>query len=208
MFRMRHVEDYLQENLAVYFFVTLLFIIGIAFGALAVKALNDGQKAEILGYLQVFLQGIDGTLAGTEALLQQSVLTNLKTLGLVWFFGLLVLGLPVVLVILFTKGFALGFTVGFLVYELGWKGVLFSFASVLPANLFFVPALFIMTVAAVSFASVVVKGRLLRQGGALYPQIFRYAVLAIGAGGVSLLGSLVEVYISPVFMALVSRLIV
>lgn len=210
MYRQGRVEEflfeYLRENLGIYFFVILLFMVGVVFGALAVKALNGEQKAELFGYLEAFIQGIDTSLvAKTESLLPQSLAGNLKTLGLIWLLGLVVLGLPLVLVILFTKGFALGFTVGFLVDELGWKGVIFGIASVLPPNLFLVPAMVVISVAAISFSLVVIRSRFLHQRESIYPQLLGYGCLALLTAGVGAIASFVEVYVSPVFIGLVSR---
>jgi stage II sporulation protein M len=199
--------EYLRENFGLYFFIILLFILGIVFGALAVKALDGEQKAELFNYLELFIQGFDLTPvneAGT--LLQQSLLGNIKTIGLIWLLGLLVIGLPLVLVILFTKGFALGFTVGFLVYELGWKGLVFGIASVLPPNLFLVPAILLICVAAVSFSLVVIRSRFFTQRHSLYPQLLAYSLWAVITGSLGILASLVEVYISPGFMNLVTRI--
>lgn len=71
--------EYLRENFGLYFFIILLFILGIVFGALAVKALDGEQKAELFNYLELFIQGFDFTPvneAGT--LLQQSLLGTSK----------------------------------------------------------------------------------------------------------------------------------
>jgi len=201
------LQEYLRENFGLFFFIILLFILGIVFGSLAVKALNGEQKAELFNYLELFIQGID-VAPGKEAgvFLQQSLLGNLKTIGLILLLGLLVIGLPLVLVILFTKGFALGFTVGFLVYELGWKGLIFGMASVLPPNLFLVPALLLICVAAVSFSLAVIRSRFFTLRQSLYPQVLGYSLWALLTAALGIVASLLEVYISPGFMNLVSRL--
>ncbi|MGI6574490.1 MAG: stage II sporulation protein M [bacterium] len=199
-------QEYLRENLGVYLFVILLFLMGIIFGALAVKALNSQQKTELFSYLEVFIQGMNPLLAKTDSLLHNSIIDNLQTIGLIWCFGLIVIGLPLVLVMVFTKGFALGFTVGFLVYEIGFKGVFFSIASVLPPSLFLIPALVVMSVAAISFSLAIIRSRLLRHNVHVYPQqVFGYSCLALLAAGMGILASLVEIYISPVFIGLVSK---
>lgn len=199
--------EYLRENFGLYFFIILLFMLGIIFGALAVKALNGEQKAELFSYLELFIQGIDITPVNESGvLLQQSLLGNIKTILFIWVLGLLVIGLPLVLVILFTKGFALGFTVGFLVYELGWKGIIFSIASVLPPNLFLVPALLLICVAAVSFSLVVIRSRFLPRRHSLYPQVLGYSLWALIAGVMGIIASLIEIYISPVFMNMATNI--
>ena len=48
------------------------------------------------------------------------------------------------------KGMVIGFTVGFLVNQMGWNGFLLSFVSVLPQNFIIIPV-FIMTATIVGF---------------------------------------------------------
>ncbi len=201
------LQEYLRENLGLYFFVILLFLIGVTFGALAIKALDGEQKAELFSQLELFIRDIDLTLTPTADLpLQQSLGGNFKTIGLIWILGLLVLGLPLILIILFTKGFALGFTVGFLVQELGYKGVIFSVASVLPPNIFLIPALIIVCVAAISFSLAIVRSRLALRKQGLYLQILGYSSTALVAVAMGLAASLIEVYVCPIFINFTSGL--
>ena len=46
--------------------------------------------------------------------------------------GLAVIGLPLVVVMVAFRGALLGFTVGYLVQRLGWKGIVFSLVTIFP----------------------------------------------------------------------------
>ena len=204
---MGFLQDYLRENLGLYLFVILLFTIGVTFGALAIKTLDGEQKAELFSHLELFIQGIDLTIVSESNLpLQQSLQGNIKTMGLIWLLGLLVLGLPLVLLMLFTKGFALGFTVGFLVQELGYKGIIFSVASVLPPNILLIPALIMMCVAAISFSLLIIRSRLALRKRGLYRQVLAFSSTAVLAIAMGLIASLIEVFVCPVFINLASGL--
>ena len=48
--------------------------------------------------------------------------------------GLTVIGAPVVLGIVFLRGFVLGFTIGFIIDELYVRGLILSLSSVLPTT--------------------------------------------------------------------------
>ena len=204
---MGFLQDYLRENLGLYLFVILLFTIGVTFGALAIKTLDGEQKAELFSHLELFIQGIDLTIVSESNLpLQQSLQGNIKTMGLIWLLGLLVLGLPLVLLMLFTKGSALGFTVGFLVQELGYKGIIFSVASVLPPNILLIPALIMMCVAAISFSLLIIRSRLALRKRGLYRQVLAFSSTAVLAIAMGLIASLIEVFVCPVFINLASGL--
>ena len=66
---------------------------------------------------------------------------HLKWIGLIWILGLSVIGLPGILILDFLKGVLIGFTVGYLVGQYSWKGLLFALVSIAPQNLFIIPVL-------------------------------------------------------------------
>lgn len=204
----QNLSEYFRANIVAYFFMTLIFVIGVAVGALAVKTLPEGQKLELIGYLKIFFQGLvqgPGS-ADTPALFSTVLLSGVKTIGLIWLLGFTVVGIPFVLFIVFTRGFVIGFTVGFLVNEYIMKGLAFALASVLPHNFFAVPALLAAGVAATSFSLMLVRRRQRGQANILYESV-GYTVLCLLMLALMLVAAVVEVYISPVFMKLVAGLL-
>lgn len=201
----QNLGGYLRSNIAAYFFVTLIFIIGVVVGALAVKTLPEEQKTELLGYLRIFFQGL---IKGAETMQEQGLLysimlNNAKTIGLIWLLSFTVIGIPFVLFIIFTRGFVIGFTVGFLVNEYVVQGLLFALVSVLPHNFFAVPAVIVTGVSAVSFSLAFVR----RRGGNLFYQAIGHTVLCATMLVLMLIASFTEIYISPVFMKLVASVL-
>ncbi|MGE5560083.1 MAG: stage II sporulation protein M [Chloroflexota bacterium] len=198
------VVGYLRANTGVYVFCIVIFTVGACFGALAIRALSAVQKAELIDYLQVFLRGLANTgepVAGA-AVLQQALATHWKTAGFIWLLGLTVIGLPAVALVVFTRGFVIGFTVGFLAEQLGYKGVLFALFSVLPQNLLAVPAILVVGASALSFSLLLVGARMQRRRFQFLEEFAGYtAIVAVAC--VALAGAgLVEAFIAPVFIRL------
>ncbi|MDR7865313.1 MAG: stage II sporulation protein M [Sporomusaceae bacterium] len=204
----QNMNEYFRANIVAYFFMTLIFVIGVAVGALAVKTLPEDQKLELIGYLKIFFQGlVQGPGAvDTPALFSTVALSGVKTIGLIWLLGFTVVGIPFVLFIVFTRGFVIGFTVGFLVNEYIMKGLAFALASVLPHNFFAVPALLVAGVAATSFSLLLVRRRQRAKVNLLYESV-GYTVLCLLMLALMLAAAVIEVYISPVFMKLVAGLL-
>ena len=201
---------YLKTNIVAYFFMILIFVIGVVVGALAVKTLPDEQKTELISYLRIFFtgltQGTENTMFGSHVL-SSVMFNNTKTIVLMWILGFTIVGIPFVLFILFTRGFIIGFTVGFLVNEYVMSGLLFALASVLPHNFFAIPAILVTSVSATKFSLMLVRHR--TQGTInLWYEAAGYSLLCALMLGVMLFAALLEVYISPVFMKLVATLLV
>lgn len=195
------VRDYLRENQSLYLFTIVLLGMGIIFGALLVHSLGYGQRQELLSFLQFFFTTVENNgIFNQQAQFQQSFGTYLKLVGMIWLFGLSIIGLPIILVLLFLKGVVVGFTVGFLVHQLQWQGVVFSLAGVLPQNMLAVPALVIAGVAGISFSLKLIRTRLLARKGDILPYFMSYTLLTFVMFGVLTMAALFETYVSPHLM--------
>lgn len=206
----QNLGGYIKANIVAYFFMILLFIVGVVVGALAVRTLPDEQKIELINYLHIFFtgltQGTENTTSGTM-MISSVMFNNAKTVVLMWILGFTIVGIPFVLFILFTRGFIIGFTVGFLVNEYVMRGLLFAVASVLPHNFFAIPAILVMSVAATKFSLLLVRRKTYGKVNLWYEAV-RYSTLCMLMLIVMLFAALLEVYISPVFMKLVATLLV
>lgn len=195
------IQLHVQNQKSLYIFITVLFLMGVIFGAIIVNALDIDQKEGLLGYLSYFFKGLDqNSIADPATAFQQSIGDHIKTLGLMWILGLSVIGIPILLLFIFLKGLMIGFTVGFLVSQLSWKGLWFAFAAVVPQNLLVIPAMIIVAVAGINFSITLVKNRLITHRGTIYPQFVSFSILVTCMAVVMLTSSLFEAYVSPLLM--------
>lgn len=201
----KNLVNYIRGNIVAYFFMLLVFVGGVVFGALAVKTLPEAQKSELIGYLQIFFQGfavLSSEAWGSTDLLVTVVLNHVKTIGLIWLLGFTVIGMPLVWFIVFTRGFVVGFTVGFLINEYIMKGLAFAFAAVLPHSILSVPAVIAAGVSATSFSLWLAR----RRGNAkttIGYEAIGFSAICLTMLLVCLAAAVVEVYISPLFMKFV-----
>src|SRR5690625_1326737 len=110
------MQQYIAEHLPMYMFVSVLFLVGVVFGALLVNSLSLEHNQEINRYLGSFFHMLDqgGAIDGS-AYFKEAFSTHLKWFLLIWVLGLSVIGLPLILVLDFLKGVLIGFTVGYFV---------------------------------------------------------------------------------------------
>lgn len=203
MYRVR-LRQHLEEHLVSYFFVLVLFAVGVTFGAIAVKALTFSQKQELLTFLRQFFAG-GVAVPSSPAVFVQTLSANLQLAGLVWLLGVLVFGLPLVIIIVFFQGFVLGFSVGFLVHQMGAKGFLLAACSILPHNLLLVPAVLVMSALSIYFTFQTLRPAL-RPRRTTYRQRFaQYSWNFLLVGLVVVAASLIEAWLSPLLVRLVAR---
>ncbi|PTX50884.1 stage II sporulation protein M [Melghirimyces profundicolus] len=195
---------HLQNQMPLYLFVGVLFVMGVIFGAVIVNTLSPVQKENLLTYLGHFFKGLDqDSIADPKTAFQHSLGNHFKILGLMWLLGVSVIGMPFIFVLIFLKGLVVGFTVGFLVSQLSWDGLWFSFLAVVPHNLLIVPALMIVAVGGIAFSLLMARNRLIHRRGTIYPQFLSYSILVTIMACVLVLSSFFEAYVSPVLMRMV-----
>ncbi|MCR6596748.1 stage II sporulation protein M [Bacillus halotolerans] len=201
-----HVKD----HLSFYIFVSVLFFMGVIFGAIIVNSMTISQKEDLYYYLsQFFGQLSDGKQASSSDMFWQSIFHNVKYLGLMWILGISVIGMPIIFIMIFLKGIVVGFTVGFLVNQMGISGFFLSFVSVLPQNVLLIPAYLIMGTCAIAFSLKLIRQLFVKRSlhDAPIQWFGRYAVVLLIILFLALISSLFEAYMSPVLMEkLTSRL--
>lgn len=200
----KKVMDHLRHHTGIYFFLTVLFGMGVGFGALAVGALDANQRLELTHYLDYFFHSLQepSELLSPAAVVKQAISGNLRTAGLIFLLGLTVVGVPLVPAIVFLRGFIVGFAVGFLLVSRGMGGLLVGVLAILPQNIIIIPSFIILSASALSFAAGVVKRR-----PAVRPpwkSITGYSVTAGLCFLLLIFASLVEGYIAPFFLRLVA----
>ncbi|RPK05165.1 hypothetical protein BSBH6_01866 [Bacillus subtilis] len=201
-----HVKD----HLSLYIFVSVLFFMGVIFGAIIVNSMTISQKEDLYYYLsQFFGQLSDRKQASASDMFGQSIFHNAKYLGLMWILGISVIGMPIIFIMIFLKGIVVGFTVGFLVNQMGISGFFLSFVSVLPQNVLLIPAYLIMGTCAIAFSLKLIRQLFVKRSlhDAPIQWFGRYAFVLLVILFLALISSLFEAYLSPVLMEkLTSRL--
>ena len=196
------VAAHFREHSSIYLFVVVLFLMGVIFGAIVVNSLTFSQKEDLAYYLSQFFGEVsNGKVAASKDVFAQSLFDNSKFIGMMGILGISIIGLPVILIVLFMKGLVIGFTVGFLVNQMGWNGFLLSFVSVLPQNFIIIPVFIITATVAVSISIKMIRRQFMKKiSEPILPLLGRYALVFVVAGLFLVIAALFEAYISPSLM--------
>lgn len=195
----RIVRQHIQDHVSLYTFITGLFLMGVIFGAVIVNSLPYESRADLLGYVEQFFGELaKGEIAQPPALFGESLTQDLQYVGLIWLLGLSVIGLPLIFLLLFLKGTVLGFTIGFLVSEMGFRGFLVVMVSVFPQNLLIIPVYLFIAANALAFSIKIVRRLITRaHKSSVLPQFFNYGLIFIVAGLTLVMVSAYEAWVAP-----------
>ncbi|MGO4888303.1 stage II sporulation protein M [Anaerobacillus sp. MEB173] len=199
------ISYHIEDNRSLYLFTIVLFLMGVIFGAIVVNSLSLTHKYDLYMYLsQFFGQVADGHFANSAAMFSQSFAHYAKYVGMMWLLGLSIIGLPIILILLFLKGLMVGFTVGFLVNQMGMPGFVLSFVSIMPQNFIIVPAFIIVGTASVAFSLKMIRHQFIKKSHEpIFQQLLRYSLLILCIGALLSIASAFEAYVSPALMKLI-----
>ncbi|QQY80631.1 stage II sporulation protein M [Keratinibaculum paraultunense] len=200
----RWLHKQFQENFIICFIVIVIFGIGIISGAITIKVLNLEQKNSIMTFLNTFFKMIGNSSFDNVSILKQSLIDNVKTIILIYITGFIVIGIPIISMVVLFRGFALGFTVGFLVNEYGFKGFIFSILGILPQNLIIIPVLLAISSIGIVFSMKSIKNRKFRcTNNNVNLSVTNYSILVLCFSIIVIGGCFVEAYISSNFLRLI-----
>ncbi len=200
--------DYITGKWYLFLFITVFLFAGIFFGAAVVGQISTDQADHLSAYFNSFLEHVTTSSVSEQLFFRQNIFNSLYIIIAMYILGLTVIGIPLVLVAVFAKGFVIGFTIGFLVREKALKGFVFALISVLPHNLLVIPAVIVGGVAALSFSALLLRRRFqprtttgIRSYLGAYTALMLVLCVITGAAG------LLETYVTPVFIKSVATYI-
>lgn len=195
--------EFLVQNWLPVLLAGLFLSTGIGCGAWAATGLAPGEVTHLNRYVDTIFLHLKPDR--TEAL-RAALETNGLTIAGIYLSGLTIIGIPVIAGLLFVRGFALGFTAGFIIGQKGWQGVLIATAALLPQNLILVPVLVLASALAACFATALVR-RIFNPRVPVATGLARYslfmAVMALAALGCGF----IEVLVTPQLLAAVLSLL-
>lgn len=179
-------------------------LVGALFGVLAIGTLSLGDKLSLLEYLRRFL-GLEAVRPTYHGVFQPALADNLKILGLLYLLGVSVAGMPLVVIVVFFRGFVLGFAAAFMVSTMHWQGVGIGVVSMLLQNVFILPALVIVAAVALGFSWDLISPKARRHGSGLGEGFAFFTGLAVVMAAVTLVGTALEAYGVPFLLHLFSN---
>ncbi|MCI9246764.1 MAG: stage II sporulation protein M [Clostridia bacterium] len=153
--------QHIKDNLKSYLLVAMILLIGIVLGVLFVNNLQEQQSQEVQSYVDEFVISLqNGTSIDTGKLLRNSIKNNLILVLVMWFAGSTVIGIPIVLGVIWYRGFCLGYTISALIAILGvGKGSLFFATAILLQNLIIIPCMLALAVSGIRLYKSIVKDK-------------------------------------------------
>jgi len=187
-----------KENFWLYVITLLCICTGIVLGIYTVKYMGEAEKSELVSYLNSFTESTSKGSVSSRSIFMQTLKNNIPIILGVWFLGLTMIGIPLILIIDIVKGYTIGFTIGFMANTLGAKGAGISLLMVLPQNIIYIPCIIMVSVIAMEFSLSILRDKINRKWTSnVWMKVFSYSTAFIIVTLVMVIGFGIESYISP-----------
>lgn len=192
---MKKIKKTLKQN-KLLLLLTILITISIILGILFPAILSQEDKKLIQTSITNFLTAINHNNIDTISSLFSSLTNNLLVTIVTWILGLSLIGIPIIIVIVFFKGFITGFSISSILITKGIKGTITAIIYTIP-NLLNLGVTLLLGYYAISFSIVIYKSIFKKEAKNYRPIIKRYIKIGIFFLIIEIIISITEVYIIP-----------
>ena len=141
----------IKINKKIFVFLFVLMLMGIIAGSIFTTILNSSDKELVINHLNEFIDNINNNKLDYIFALKNNLITNISYVILIWLLGISVIGLPIIIIMFFTKCFILGFSVGAVLTTFKLKGILVSLVYVFPGQVISLLFLLLLMMYSMSF---------------------------------------------------------
>lgn len=195
------INKHIQENFWLYIISILCVFTGIILGIYSVKYMGDYERNDLINYMVNFIDPSNTGGISYKLIFVQSIKNNLPVIIFLWFLGLTIVGLPIILIIDLLKGFTVGFTFSFMISGLGKSGIGVAILGVLPQNLLYIPCIIIASVVSMEYSIMLIKNKFNKQWtSSISSKIVNYSFIFILLIILLFIGIIIESYIAPYFV--------
>jgi len=195
----RIVTDHLSANKKMYLFLVTIFVLGNFLGTLCIKYMDESVHAVMIQDLSAFFSNsiqVENEFSRT-AYFKMNLITEIKIYFVMWLCGLTVLGFAAAPFFCLFKGFVIGFTNSFLLMNYGVSGFFYDLLTIVPQNVIKIPAIFFACSCIITYAIRLSEKRSAASTASGVQLFLLYSFSMLCAFAVSVLGVLLESYLTP-----------
>lgn len=170
----KQLGEHIRQYWVIYLTLSSVYLAGVVFGAVGVGALGAAETSYLAKFLDMLLKSQPTTL--DPVFLGQLARDMFIMMAGIWILGLTIIGTPLIYLIVFTRGFILGFTVSFIIGVKGTLGLALILTTVLIPAVLSIPLLLLGAGLATIFSFLLLRGK--ARGESLRREFFYYTAAA------------------------------
>jgi stage II sporulation protein M len=191
------ISKHFECNYCLYIISFLFITIGIILGIYTVKYMGQIDKNNLAGCISDFSKSYKTFNINYRIIFFDAVKNQISIILAIWFLGLTMIGIPVILIINFSKGFTIGFSAGFFINTYGVKGIILALLAILPQNVIYLFCIVFCSVIAMEFSLMLIKDNFRKNWTHnINIKVSSYSFIFIISSIIMILGFLYETYVT------------
>ena len=182
-------------NKKILIFLFGLLAIGFIFGTIFITMINSSDKTLVKDYITNYISNINN-INYTKSL-ENSLINNLGFILIIWLLGISVIGIPIIIFLLFSKAFTLGFSISSFILNYKVKGCLYALIYIFPSQIINIIMYTVLTLYSLTFSFKIIYSVLNKKSLDFKYMTGKYLKILIISIIVSILCSLYDVFIIP-----------
>lgn len=183
-----------------YLFLSIITLLGIISGILFIFFISNTDKLLVKDELILFFTNLKENNLDYISSLINSFSSNLLYFIIIWVLGISIIGIPIIIFMLFFKGFIFGFSISSIINIMGFKGILVAISYHLPHNLILLILYLLISFYAINFSVRLFRLLFLKENLNLNSYFKRYNQIIIFCLLISIFCSLLEVFLTPILI--------
>ncbi|AFQ43069.1 stage II sporulation protein M [Desulfosporosinus meridiei] len=170
----KQLGEHIRQYWVIYLTLSSVYLAGIVFGGVGVNALGVSETSQLGNFLETLLKSQPTTFE--PAFLGQLARDMFIMMAGIWILGLTIIGAPLIYLIVFTRGFILGFTISFIIGAKGTLGIALVLTTMFVPTIFAIPLLLLGAGLATIFSFLLLRGK--ARGESLRREFLYYTAAA------------------------------
>lgn len=210
---MKKIINYLKEELKkeknLIILILAIFIIGLVVGSLFVNFITKDDKTLLINQVEIYfssVKSLDKKVFGINAF-TPNLINNELQIFLIFALGLSILGIPVVILIMFFKGFMLGVTLSTFILKYQLLGVLSSLLYIFPCFIIYIIIYTLISFFAVSTSLKFLKAIIKKDNLSFKKFLGKYLLCFLICLVLIIINTLLDAFLTPILLKLFTYII-
>ncbi len=153
----KKLGEHIRQYWIIYLTLSTVYLSGVIFGVVGVNALGVSESSQLGKFLDSLLHSQPKTI--DPVFLSALARDMFIMMAGIWILGLTIIGAPLIYLIVFTRGFILGFSVSFIIGFKGMLGLGLIMLTVLVPAFLAIPLLLLGSGLATIFSFLLLRGK-------------------------------------------------
>lgn len=197
------IYNLILPNKVINLFVYSLIIFGVISGSIFLILSNETDKASVVEQISNFFVNINTNNIDNVQALKNSLIINYIFVISIWILGFSIIGIIINIFLTYLKGFLVGFSISSIFLTYSYKGILATILYTIPSQLLNIVVISVLSIYSIMFSKHLITVIMSKKAISSRRILKKYSIIFGFAIVVTLISSLLEVYLFPNLLKLI-----